>query len=326
MFKTSFVRREVQEKAIEERGVSFIRSQLILFQSRKKFGLLYSLATVAGLFCIPGVLNAMGSETSAIALVQGIAPLPLVSLLVAVGMYILNDLVDADLDRANGKKRPLPSGLVSKRQAKSFILMTNGTAVVLSIITFNPASMMIVGAMLVIGILYSAPRIALMKRFVIKNAAIAMFYMLCALLGITSSYGIGLATSSPVVPVHVMAVFGIMIFVGSIVNDLGDIKGDRAEGRRTVPIVIGAEKTTKILMMMLASMPMISWILYVLPPGTSIFTASAVSILSLLALMRVRAMRKGSETIDAEFMRQQHKKWFPLHMVLQSSLVLAALL
>jgi 4-hydroxybenzoate polyprenyltransferase len=323
----SFVRREVeQEKAVVERRASFARSQLILFQSRKKFGLLYSLATVAGLFCVPGVLNAMGSETSVTALVQRVAPLPLVSLLAAVGMYILNDLVDADLDRANGKKRPIPSGRVSKGQAASFIMITNGMAVALSIITFNPASMIIIVPMLAIGILYSAPKIALMNRFVIKNAAIALFYMLCALLGITSSYGIDLATGSPVAPVHAMTVFGIMIFVGSIVNDLGDVKGDRAEGRRTVPVVLGAGKTISIMMIMLASMPVISWMLYLLSPGTSVATPSAVSILVLLALLRMREMRKGLETMNAEFMRRQHKKWFPLHMVLQSGLVIGALL
>ena len=317
-----YIRREAGEKG----QVSFVRSQLILFQSRKKFGLLYSLATVAGLFCVPGALGAMGMETSIPALLQQTVPLPLISLLVAVGMYILNDLVDADLDRANGKKRPIPSGIVSKRQAWGFIMLTNSAAVALALVTLNPASMILLAPMLAIGIMYSAPKVALMNRFVIKNLSIAIFYMMCALLGMTSIYGADLAFSNPSVPVHSMAVFGVMIFVGSIVNDLGDVKGDKAEGRRTIPIVMGGERTVKMLMVLLMSMPAISWMLYILTDGVGITTAAAISVIAILALTRMTKMQHGLKTMDADYMRRQHKKWFPLHMVLQTSLAVGVLL
>jgi geranylgeranylglycerol-phosphate geranylgeranyltransferase len=317
-----YIRREAGEKG----QVSFVRSQLILFQSRKKFGLLYSLATVAGLFCVPSALGAMGMETSIPALLQQTVPLPLISLLVAVGMYILNDLVDADLDRANGKKRPIPSGIVSKRQAWGFIMLTNSAAVALALVTFNPVSMILLAPMLAIGIMYSAPKVALMNRFVIKNLSIAIFYMMCALLGMTSIYGAELAFSNPSVPVHSMAVFGVMIFVGSIVNDLGDVKGDKAEGRHTIPIVMGGERTVKMLMVLLMSMPAISWMLYILTDGVGITTAAAISVIAILALTRMTKMQHGLKTMDADYMRRQHKKWFPLHMVLQTSLAVGVLL
>ena len=317
-----YIRREAGEKG----QVSFVRSQLILFQSRKKFGLLYSLATVAGLFCVPGALGAMGMETSIPALLQQTVPLPLISLLVAVGMYILNDLVDADLDRANGKKRPIPSSIVSKRQAWGFIMLTNSAAVALALVTLNPVSMILLAPMLAIGIMYSAPKVALMNRFVIKNLSIAIFYMMCALLGMTSIYGADLAFSNPSVPVHSMAVFGVMIFVGSIVNDLGDVKGDKAEGRRTIPIVMGGERTVKMLMVLLMSMPAISWVLYILTDGVGITTAAAISVIAILALTRMTKMQHGLKTMDADYMRRQHKKWFPLHMVLQTSLAVGVLL
>ena len=315
-----------REEAGEKGQVSFVRSQLILFQSRKKFGMLYSLATVAGLFCVPGALDAMGRETSIPALIQQTAPLPLISLLVAVGMYILNDLVDADLDRTNGKKRPIPSGFVSKMQAWSFIMLTNAIAVALALITFNPVSMILLAPMLAIGIMYSAPKIALMNRFVVKNLSIAIFYMLCALLGMASIYGTDPAFSDPSAPMHAMAVFGVMIFVGSIVNDLGDVKGDKAEGRRTIPIMMGGEKTIRMLMVVLMGMPAVSWTLYVLADGIGITTTVAISIVTVLALMRMIKMKKGLRTMNAGYMRRQHKKWFPLHMVLQTSLVIGVLL
>jgi geranylgeranylglycerol-phosphate geranylgeranyltransferase len=309
---------------------SFFRSQVILFNSRKRHGLLYSVATAAGLFCIPGILSVMGSETEIQLLIQRTIPLPFITLMITIGMFILNDLVDVDLDKANSKNRPIPSGLVSKKQAWSFIILTNGTALgMLMIITLDLASIVLVVLMMLIGILYSTSKIALMNRFVLKNIAIALFYMLCTMLGLTSSYGIDLAINNPIVPIHTMAMSGIMIFVGSIVNDLGDTKGDKAVGRHTIPIVLGGKNTINMLIILVASMPAISWIVY----GTfvehdtmsmSIMTPIVVTILASLALFRMTNIQKVFE--DMELMRKQHKKWFPLYMVLQSGLVVGALL
>src|SRR6266511_355699 len=155
--------RQDKGQIIEARGqaFSFFRSQLILFNSRKKHGLLYSVATAAGLFCIPGILGVMGSETQIQLLIQKTIPPPFITLMIAVGMYILNDLVDADADKANSKKRPIASGLVSKKQAWSFIILTNGVAVgIMLIVKLDLASIILVVPMILIGILYSAPKIA----------------------------------------------------------------------------------------------------------------------------------------------------------------------
>jgi geranylgeranylglycerol-phosphate geranylgeranyltransferase len=310
---------------------SFFRSQLILFNSRKRHGLLYSVATAAGLFCIPGILSAMGSETEIQLLLQSTIPLPFITLMIAVGMYILNDLVDADVDKVNSKNRPIPSGLVSKKQAWSFILMTNGAAVGMLIFTLTLASVVLLVPMMLIGILYSIPkRIALMNRFMLKNIAIASFYMLCTMLGMTSSYGIELAINNPIAPIHTMAISGIMIFVGSTINDLGDIKGDKAAGRRTIPIILGGENTTKMLIILLTSMPAISWIIYgtfVEQLTTSMMimaTPIAVTIVASLALLRMANIRKVFR--DVKLMRLQHKKWFPLYLVVQSGFVVGSFL
>lgn len=305
---------------------SFFSSQLLLFNSRKKHGILYSVATAAGLFCIPGILGVMGYETDLQLLIQRTIPLPFITLMITVGMFILNDLVDVDLDKSNSKNRPISSGLVSKKQAWSFIFLTNGAAVgIMLIFTLDLARILLVVPMIIIGILYSIPKIALMKRFVLKNMAIAIFYMLCTMLGMTSSYGIDLTFNSPVVPIHTMAMSGIMIFVGSIVNDLGDTKGDKAAGRHTIPIVLGGEKTIKMLVILLLVMPAISWILYVTSierHSISVLTSIAVTLVATFALFRMNNILKVFG--DFKLMREQHKKWFPLYIVLQSGLVIGA--
>jgi geranylgeranylglycerol-phosphate geranylgeranyltransferase len=317
-------RQGVQHNTKATAQASFVCSQLILFNSRRKYGLLYSVATAAGLFCIPGILNVMDSEIGIQLLLQRIIPAPFITLMIAVGMYILNDLVDADVDKINLKNRPIPSGLVSKKQAWTFIMLTNGAALGILISTLAIASIIFVMPMILIGILYSTPKkIALMNRFVIKNIAIALFYMLCSMLGITWIYGIELAINNPIVAIHTITMSGIMIFVGSIVNDLGDIKGDKAAGRRTIPVVLGGENTIKMLIILLVSMPAISWMLYAgfAEHGSisTMMTPIAVTIVASLALLRMTKIRKMFE--DMKLMREQHKKWFPLHMVLQSGMV-----
>lgn len=318
-------RQGIQDDTKARAQASFLWSQIILLNSRKKHGLLYSVATAAGVFCIPGILNIMGSDTDIQLLIQRILLAPLVTFMIAVGMYILNDLRDADVDKINLKNRPIPSGLVSKKQAWTFIMLTNGAALGILISTLPIASIIFVMPMMLIGILYSMPkRIALMNRFVIKNIAIALFYMLCSMLGITSCYGIERAINNSIVTIHTITMSGIMIFVGSTINDLGDIKGDKAAGRRTIPIVLGGKNTVRVLIILLVSMPVTSWMLYVTfieqdSISTMVITPVAVTVVASFALLRMANIRKVFE--DMKSMREQHKKWFPLYMLLQLGMV-----
>ncbi|AIF83592.1 4-hydroxybenzoate polyprenyltransferase-like prenyltransferase [Candidatus Nitrososphaera evergladensis SR1] len=310
--------RQEENRNASANNVSFLRSQLILFQSRQKWGLVYSLATVVGLFCLPGALGVFGQQQQTLPIldvVQKSAPLPFISLLITIGMYVLNDLADSDLDKANGKKRPIPSGLVSKRQALEFVMMTNGIAVILSLVTLNVVTMVMVVPMLVIGILYSSRKAAFENKFVVKNVSIAVFYMLCALLGMTSGYTLGLAVDNPFVAIRAAAALGIMVFISSILNDLGDIEGDRQAGRRTIPIVMGEQGTIKMAIALAAGLFAISWLTYWLSGGSGLVTAVLTTLFSALIGARIANLRKGVNDVD--FLRRQHKNFVPLHFLLQ---------
>jgi geranylgeranylglycerol-phosphate geranylgeranyltransferase len=312
-----------KRKQARETRASFAKSQLVLFQSRKKFAFLYCLATVTGLFCVPGVTGALSSPSpDFLAVAQMIMPLPLASLLVTAGTYIMNDLVDADLDRANGKKRPIPSGLVSKEQAWAFVALTFGIAVLLTAITFRPVSLLILALMLTIGITYSAPKIALMKRFMVKTASIAVFYVICALLGMTSAYNFDLAAQSPMLVISVLSTLALMVFISSTLNDMGDVDGDRAAGRRTIPIVIGKDSTIKLTMILAVGVLAVTWAFNgfaLVTDQTVPVAAITTTAIALVVLITLAKMRKGIQ--NAESMRAQHKKLFPLQMAMHPSLV-----
>jgi geranylgeranylglycerol-phosphate geranylgeranyltransferase len=312
-----------REQKVGQTPVSFVKAQLALFQSRKKFAFLYCLATVTGLFCLPGVFEALASPTpNFLIIIQVTLPLPLASLLVTAGTYIMNDLLDADLDRANGKKRPIPSELVSKRQAWTFVALAFGAAVLLTMVTFSSISMVIVTLMLGIGVTYSLPPVVLMKRFIVKTVSIAVFYILCALLGMTSVYNLGLAMDSPVLVASVLLTLALMVFISSTLNDMGDVDGDRAAGRRTIPIVVGKENTIKLTMILAGSVLAITWAFFVtalIAGHSSPVTAATTTAIASIILMTLSKMRKGFQ--NAEFLRSQHKKLFPLQIMIHPSLI-----
>ncbi|MGI0047938.1 MAG: UbiA family prenyltransferase, partial [Nitrososphaera sp.] len=127
--------------------------------------------------------------------------------------------------------------------------------------------------------------------------------------------------------VHGLSMLAIMIFISSTLNDLGDVSGDKAAGRRTVPIVIGEDNTIKLSMILALCMLPVTWALYGLALAAgdhgSIATAALTSLFALIVASKMAKMRQGLH--DMESMRRHHKKLFPLNLVLQSSLVAGGL-
>jgi geranylgeranylglycerol-phosphate geranylgeranyltransferase len=198
-----------------------------------------------------------------------------------------------------------------------------GIALLLTTITLRPISIVIVTMMVTIGITYSAPKIALMKRFVVKTASIAIFYILCALLGLTSAFNLDLAMDNPTLIASVLLTLALMVFISSTLNDMGDVDGDKAAGRRTIPIVIGKDNTIRLTMVLAKSVLVTTWAFYgiaiVTGRDVSPVTTATTSIIATVVLITLSRMRKGLH--NAEFMRKQHKRLFPLQMLLHPSLI-----
>jgi geranylgeranylglycerol-phosphate geranylgeranyltransferase len=317
-----------------ERGTSkaktpFILSQLILFQSRKRWGIMYALATVVGL-CVPnsGLIKPGLELKNVLASASNGVLLPVGSFLIIIGMYVLNDLVDADLDRSNEKKRPIPTGEVSKRDAWIFIILTNVMGFLLASIMLNHASMLIALMILSIGLMYSAPKVALKDRFLLKTLSIALAMMLCTILGSTANWHVEYLYGNTDIDQLTMSIYaalmlGIMVFITSPVNDLADVTGDKAAGRRTIPVVIGKENTIKMAIFLAINMPIVSWLLYDLHTISTI-TPVLISFIAMMTIINI--IRTLKQLDDSKFVRKQHKKFMPLYVLLQSTLIIGALI
>jgi len=317
---------------------SFLSSQLVLLYSRRRWGIMYTLATISGLFVPMGGFfsstEGQGVSWMTIALDSG--ALFVATFLIITGMYVLNDLVDADLDRSSGKKRPISAGQVSKAQARIFVIMTSGAGITLAVTTFNPSNVIITFIIIGIGLMYSAPKISLKDRFVMKTVAIAATSMLCLMLGgsyafnnsdtIPHLYNYIIAlNSSTLVCTYAALMSGSIIFITSLLNDLGDVDGDMAFGRRTIPIVIGKKNTVILTIIIAATMTFISWItFYSLPNIIGLINPILISLVtSIIAIKMGKILRHLN---DDNFIRQEHKKSMRWHLMLQSALIVGGLL
>ncbi|MFZ0223499.1 MAG: UbiA family prenyltransferase [Candidatus Nitrosopolaris sp.] len=297
---------------------------------------MYTLATVSGLFVPMGGfftstedygVNSLTIALKSVALFVG-------TFLIITGMYVLNDLVDADLDRCSGKKRPISSGQVSKAQARIFVITTNAAGIILALITLS--SIIITLIIIGIGLMYSAPKICLKDRFIIKTVAIAVASMLCLMVGGSYAFNnsgmihhdynyIIILNSSTLVCTYAALMSGSIIFITSLLNDLGDVEADKAFGRRTIPIVIGKKNTVILTIIIAATMTFISWIsFYSLPNNIGIINPILISLVTSIAAIKMAKILKHLN--DDNFIRQQHKKSMQWHLMLQSALIAGALL
>ena len=303
---------------------------------------MYMLATVSGLFVpIAGVFPSIedhGVNSFLTTLLLKSAPLLVATFLIITGMYVLNDLVDADLDKSSGKKRPISSGQVTKAQAHIFVIATNAAGIFLALITFNLPSIIIALAIVGIGLMYSVPKICLKDRFILKTASIAAASMLCLMLGSSYAFNnsgmihnnnnnyIAGALSSPIlICTYAALMSGSIIFITSLLNDLGDVEGDTAFGRRTIPVVIGKKNTVVLTIIIAASMIVISWVsFYMLPTNIGLICPILVSLVASMATIKMAEIL--NHLSDHEFIRKQHKKSMSWHLMLQSAIIVGALL
>lgn len=339
--------------------LSLLRSQILLFNSRKKWGLLFALATLAGMFCVPAAMdqiqgNLLGSVDNRVSFLINLV-LPMSTLLIITGMYVLNDLFDADLDRINGKtKRPIPSGKVSKRQALVFVVLMNVVGLSVPILANNVLGTILASTITLIGILYSLPKISLKDKFIIKTCAIGIAMACSLLLGASMYFIDNVGTDISIMfywisvqaggqflyPMFSGLVLAMMVLVTSPLNDLGDIKGDKQAGRRTIPIVLGKENTVRLSMLITIGIAISSWMLYVTFLSSfdndairlndkigalSLALPLMVSGTCLLVIFHLLKVLKRIE--DQNYIRESvSKKSMPLHLLLQLSLVVGCLL
>jgi len=160
------------------------------------------------------------------------------SLLAAFAIYALNDVCDVEVDRINAPERPLPSGRVSVVEAEALVIALFTFALSLAS-TVNPLTLAFTAVFSVLGVAYSVPPLRLKDGW---------FAEVCWGLGIAATVLCGASVAEVNLPVAIASAILALLTAGcGMIKDLKDMEGDRAKGIRTIPILIGEEKTVKLM-------------------------------------------------------------------------------
>ncbi|RXK84893.1 prenyltransferase [Chlorobaculum sp. 24CR] len=156
---------------------------------------------------------------------------------IAASVLILNDVFDIETDRINAPSRPLPAGVVTKREALglSVAAALAGCALALMI---GFSAFVAICAMLLLGVLYDWK----LKRYGLFGNLVVGFSV-----GMSFIFG-GIAAGNPFEPVVLfLAVMTMLVDLGEeIAADALDVEGDRQSGSRSLAIVLGSDKAMRI--------------------------------------------------------------------------------
>lgn len=149
-----------------------------------------------------------------------------------------NDFFDVDIDRMIRKRNPLLAG-VSDDYYRFFgvflILMSLCYALII-----NFSAFLILGAYLLLGVVYSMPPVRFKKIPLISTFILACAVVLAMALGFSVYYG-NLALNA--IPARLLIPTMLAVTLGFVAKDMSHVTGDRAYGVITLPVLLYNEKT-----------------------------------------------------------------------------------
>lgn len=233
----------------------------------------------------------------------------------SLAIYTLNDLFDSEVDAINAPKRAKTIGMLGRHGAACMVAAIFFIGLGLSFL-INIAAAMITLVGDIVGLLYSAPFTSLKDKFLTKTLTIGIGGMLASVFGSMAAGYLNLSA------LYTSALFFIFLFVTSPINDLADCRGDLMQGRRTIPIVIGARGTIILTIFISLALTPLAFLGQGLL-GFSMLAPLLVSGVSMVSVILIRPLLR--KHADALFVRRRHKKIVLLHFVLQASLALGTL-
>ena len=146
-----------------------------------------------------------------------------------------NDLHDVEIDRANGRNRPLATGTLTAADARLAIAACAGAVAVAQPLLIQPLGLAVTGAAVVAATAYSHGAVGIQRRGLWGTALLAASYLVLPVL----------LAGRPVSPALVVA----LIAGGCatlLYKDVKDEAGDRVFGKRTPLIRWGRRRTDRV--------------------------------------------------------------------------------
>ena len=193
----------------------------------------FELPFTAGVCVILGELLALGTSPNATEIILGF----LSFFFISATALILNDYFDVEIDRINSPERPLPAGLVTKRDV---VLLS----VAVAMLGFIAGYLISVEAFFVVFVVWM---LGFLYNWRFKKTGLWGNLLVSLSVGMTFIFG-GITVGIPFE--RVVWFFGVtamLIDLGEeIAADAMDIQGDREAGSHSLAIALGRENALKI--------------------------------------------------------------------------------
>ncbi len=222
----------------------------------------------------------------------------LVAALICGAGNALNDILDIESDRINHPERPLPTGIVSIRQATFIAILCACGGVTISLFLTLPLQ----GVTLLVLALLLWYNLGVKRTPLYGNLLIAFLGALTVVSG-----GIASGDNIMLLPGSGFPAFMAFLlhFAREIIKDVQDLQGDQASGGRTYPIRTGVEPALRLVAALVISIVVASSVpLYFswYGPWYTVLVIAGVDLPLIAALLRLKqnfSPRSVSETSRA---------------------------
>ncbi|MGC9310673.1 MAG: geranylgeranylglycerol-phosphate geranylgeranyltransferase [Candidatus Aenigmatarchaeota archaeon] len=170
----------------------------------------------------------------------GLWLLPLIStLLICAAGNVINDYFDAEIDKVNRPKRPIPSGRLSRKAAFRMYALLNAAGLLAALLVSLPFFALAAVNSIVLYV-YSAR----LKKTILGNLADTYLAVSVFIAPVLIKGGFLDILSSSLLILALIPFFAN--YGREILKDVEDAKGDKKSGARTLPIVFGKSRAMRL--------------------------------------------------------------------------------
>lgn len=170
-----------------------------------------------------------------------------------------NNLMDIKSDYITKNNFPLPSGLISPREASLFSAATliAAVATLIPILEVNASAAGILLIDLLIGYFYSAPKIRLKRYPVLKATMLIIHTAILPLI-------VGLTLANKSIADYLAIVFPVYLMGLAVhtLQDIGDVVGDVLMGDKTFPSMLGMKNSVLLTVLLFMLAAIFTWLVF----------------------------------------------------------------
>ena len=239
----------------------------------------------------------------------------LTSFLVGTAVYVYNDVMDYEFDKISKVNRPIATDNVTREEGLIVVLMLLLPGFLLSAL-INIETLLLSIAFFTLGFLYSTPPIRLKDRFLSKQLITATGGFICSLIGGSIVQTISIQV------VYLGFIFFMILFSGSPLFDLPDLKGDRAGKVKSITVLYGPRFAIKFAIAGFSSLIVITALVYQYL-GFNVLMPITLSFGTLLFIWFAYGLLNNWQNIS--YCRKTIKKYIIVNFLLQFSFILGVL-